>query len=190
VLLALGASLIALDFGGRSFSIELDESASGRLEAWTEGLEMLKAHPILGVGYGQFLEHHPLTAHNSLVLCVAETGLLGGFLWVGMFVVTLLELHRLKNLSGRQQFDDMARRWATGLQLSVIGFIAAAFFLSRTFVPTIYLIIGLSAALAAIARSAGRPVPLPPIPQLGMLVLACELGSIGIVYMMVKLHVT
>ncbi len=79
---------MALDFGGRSLSIELDESASERLVAWTEGLEMLKAQPILGVGYGQFLDHHTLTAHNSLVLCFAETGLLGCFFWVGLFVVT------------------------------------------------------------------------------------------------------
>ena len=75
LLVALAAGTMALDFGGRSLSMQLDESASGRVEAWTEGLEMLKAQPILGVGYGQFLDHHELTAHNSLVLCFAETGL-------------------------------------------------------------------------------------------------------------------
>jgi hypothetical protein len=65
----------------------------------------------------------------------------------------------------------------------------AAFFLSRTFVPTLYLMVGLSAALAAIARSAGRSIRLPALPELALLVLACELGAIGVVYAMVKLHV-
>jgi hypothetical protein len=188
LLVALGAGVMSLDFGGRSLSMQLDESASERLVAWREGLDMLKTKPILGVGYGRFLEHHTLTAHNSLVLCFAETGLLGCFFWIGLFVVTLLELHRLKTLPGDEAFDDTARRWAEGLQLSVIGFMAAAFFLSRAFVPTLYLILGLSAALVAIARDAGRSISLPAPPALGMFVLACELGSIGVVYTIVKLY--
>lgn len=186
---SLGAGLLTLDFGGRSLGGGLDDSASARLAAWTEGLEMLKAQPMLGVGYGQFLEHHTLTAHNALVLCFAETGLLGCFFWVGLLVVTLLELHRLQKLPGNGSFEGMARQWAQALQLSLIGFLAAAFFLSRTFVPTLYLVIGLSAALSAIARSANRPIPLPSLPGLGMVVLACELGSIGVVYAIVKLYV-
>jgi hypothetical protein len=189
LLVAFGAGVKALDFGGRPLSIQLDESASERLVAWTEGFEMLKMQPILGVGYGQFLEHHTLTAHNSLVLCFAETGLLGCFFWVGLFVVALLELHGLKTLPGDEPFDGVARQWAEGLQLALIGFMTAAFFLSRTFVPTLYLIIGLSGALAAIARGASRSIPLPALPKLAILVLACELGSIGVVYTMVKLHV-
>jgi putative inorganic carbon (HCO3(-)) transporter len=188
LLVALGAGALALDFGGRSLSIQPDESASERLVAWTEGLEMLKAQPILGVGYGQFLDHHTLTAHNSLVLCFAETGLLGCFFWVGLFVVTLLELRGLRNLPGNEPFDDMARQWAEGLQLSLIGFMTAAFFLSRTFVPTLYLIIGLSAALVVIARDADRPIRLPALPELGTLVLGCELGGIAVVYTIVKLQ--
>jgi hypothetical protein len=188
LLVALGAGAMALDFGGRSLSMQPDESASGRLIAWTEGLEMLKAQPILGVGYGQFLDHHTLTAHNSLVLCFAETGLLGCFFWVGLFVVTLLELQGLKHLPGDDPFDETVRQGAEGLQLSMIGFMTAAFFLSRTFVPTLYLVLGLSAAVAAIARQANRRVPLPPLPRLGTLVLVCELVSIAVIYTIVKLH--
>lgn len=189
LLMVLGAGAMGLDFGGRSMSIDPDGSAFERVVAWTEGFEMLKTQPLLGVGYGQFLEHHSLTAHNALVLCFAETGLVGCFFWVGLFVITLLELRALKNLPGDGPVDDTAKRWAEGLSLSLIGFMTAAFFLSRTFVPTLYLIIGLSAALAAIARNANRPIPLPALPRLAMLVLGCELGAIGIVYAIVKLHV-
>jgi hypothetical protein len=82
----------------------------------------------------------------------------------------------------------VAKGWAEGLQLSLFGFMAAGFFLSRTFAPTLYLIIGLSAALAAIARAADRPIPLPAPPALGMLVLACEVGSIGLLYTIAKLQ--
>ena len=44
-------------------------------------------------------------------------------------------------------------------------------------------------AAAMIARGADRPIQLPPLRALGMLVLACELGAIGLVYTIVKLHV-
>src|SRR5262249_33297459 len=77
---------------------------------------------------------------------------------------------------------------AEGLQMALIGFIAAAFFLSRTFVPTLYLIIGLAAALAVIARQSGRSIPLPPLPLLALIVLACGVRGIGLVYAIVKLQ--
>lgn len=188
LLTVLGAGAMVLDFGGRSMSLDPDGAAVERVVAWTEGFEMLKSRPLLGVGYGQFVDHHSLTAHNSLVLAFAETGLVGCFFWVGLFVITLLELRALKTLPGDGPLDDTARRWAEGLHLSLIGFMSAAFFLSRTFVPTLYLIIGLSAALAAIARNANRSIPLPALPALGIVVLGCELASIGIVYTIVKLH--
>lgn len=191
VLLALGAAVVAQDFGGRALSTELDESASERIVAWTEGFEMLKMQPVLGVGYGRFGDFHTLTAHNSLVLCFAETGLVGCFFWVGLVVITMLELQGLKLRpgSGHDTFDSTAKHYAEGLQLALIGFLTAAFFLSRTFVPTLYLIVGLSAALAAMARDEGTAVPLPALSELAMIVLACELGGIGVVYTMVKLHV-
>jgi hypothetical protein len=186
---ALVAGVVALDYGGRQFSIDPDESAAGRLTAWTEGLEMLKMKPILGVGYGQFLDYHTLTAHNSLVLCFAETGLIGCFFWVGLLVVTLLELRALRRLPGGDAFDESVRESAEGLHLSLVGFLAASFFLSRTFVPTLYLIIGLAAALAATARNSGRRISLPSLPALGTFVLGCEFASIAVVYAIVKLHV-
>ena len=189
LLLLLGAGVVAQDFGGRSLSTELDESASERVVAWTEGFEMLKMQPVLGVGYGRFVDFHTLTAHNSLVLCFAETGLVGCFFWVGLVVITLLELQGLKVLPASDTFDEGAGQYAEALQLALIGFLTAAFFLSRTFVPTLYLIVGLSAALAAIVRDEGTTISLPALPELGMLVLVCEIGGIAVVYTMVKLHV-
>jgi len=188
LLIALGAGVFAVGVGGRALFAQPDESASERIVAWSEGLEMLKAQPLFGVGFGQFVDHHTLTAHNSLVLCFAETGFIGCFLWVGLLVVTLLELHGIARLPGDAPFDASARRWADGLLLSLYGFMAAAFFLSRTFAPTLYLILGLSAALIAVARGAGRTIPLPAPAVLAATVLACEAAGIGLVYTVVKLH--
>jgi putative inorganic carbon (hco3(-)) transporter len=59
-----------------------EESAFGRVDAWYEGLDMFKTHPLLGVGFGNFTDYNPLTAHNSFVLVLAETGFLGFMAWL------------------------------------------------------------------------------------------------------------
>ena len=77
---ALLVSAPVLFLGGRS-GAEAEESTGERLEAWAEGLQMWRENPFLGVGPGQFTEHHYLTAHSSLVLTLAEMGPLGFLLW-------------------------------------------------------------------------------------------------------------
>jgi O-Antigen ligase len=69
--------------GGREVSVE---AGAGRMGAWAAGLDLLRTHPIFGVGYQQFAEHYEITAHNTVVVCAAELGLFGLFSWL-MFVV-------------------------------------------------------------------------------------------------------
>ena len=86
------------------------------------------------------------------MLCFAETGLVGYFLWTAMLLTTFVQVRALRRPDEDHQTDPEIRRWATGLQYAMIGFVTAAFFLSRTFVPLLYLLIGLSAALILIDR--------------------------------------
>ena len=72
-----------------------EESAAGRWDAWFEGFEMVKSHPLFGVGKGLFTDHNGLTAHNSFVLSFAETGFVGYFFWFGILGLTTLMLFRL-----------------------------------------------------------------------------------------------
>jgi putative inorganic carbon (HCO3(-)) transporter len=89
--LALG--LLALDFtGGRGISAS---EGADRLEAWATGLEMLKHSPIFGVGFGNFTNFSELTAHNSVVLCLAELGLVGATMWLALLVTTTMGLNSL-----------------------------------------------------------------------------------------------
>lgn len=69
--------------GGRDVSVE---AGAGRMEAWAVGLDLIKSHPIFGVGFGRFGEYFFITAHNTVVVCAAELGMFGLFWWV-MFVL-------------------------------------------------------------------------------------------------------
>jgi len=185
--IVFGAGLAADFTSGRQVSLA-DDSATGRMEAWSEGLQMLKSQPLLGVGYGQFLDHHTLTAHNSFVLCFAEAGLIGYFFWLGIIVITVVQLHELKKLPPDEPLSRELRHWAPALQLALVAFMTAAFFLSRSFIPMLYLLTGLCVALVLIARDANKPVWSPSAPRVGTLVLTCEIASILFIYAVMKVY--
>src|SRR5919198_72393 len=84
--------------GGRGFSAQ-EESAGDRILAWSEGLTMLRHQPLFGVGYNSFTEHHSITAHNSFVLCFAELGLIGYFMWLALAVTVFRDVNQVANLS-------------------------------------------------------------------------------------------
>jgi putative inorganic carbon (hco3(-)) transporter len=149
---------------------------------------MLKAGPLIGVGYGEFVEHYNLTAHNSLVLCFAETGLVGYSIWVAFIILTLVQLQWLGSRANDTTGAEHVR-WASALQLANVGFMAGAFFLSRSFVPMSYLISGLSVALVLIFRRRAWPGAPVPIAILCVLIAATEVASIGVIYAAVKLHI-
>jgi O-antigen ligase len=174
-----GLAAILFGFtGGRTLSV--DESAEGRLEAWAAGLQMLKSSPIWGVGHGAFLDHHPLVAHNSFVHCFAETGLVGYFLWLALLVLTLGGLKRLQESAPATEEGREARRWAHAIQLSLTGFLAGAFFLSRSYGVMLFLLLGLGTAVIDISRREewGEPGPSPLewIPAVAALSVLSVLG--------------
>ena len=80
VAVGLFVAAMALHFtGGREISAE---SGADRTELWGAGLQMLKSHPLFGVGFGNFAGLSPaITAHNSIVVCAAELGLFGLYFW-------------------------------------------------------------------------------------------------------------
>jgi O-antigen ligase len=131
-----------------------DESSEARVEAWASGFEMLRSNPIFGVNFGNFSEAHSrgITAHNSFVLCFAEMGLVGYFVWMGILTTSFMELTRLMTLPVADEEDLEIRRWSRAIRLSFATFLAAAFFLSRTYILTLYMLVAFVIALEDITR--------------------------------------
>ena len=127
-----------------------EESAFGRVDAWYTGLHLLLEHPLFGVGVGNFTEYNYLTAHNSFVLVMAETGIIGyvpwlAFLCYGMWMALTVVRHRpdAERLAADATLAQAWRRdYAAGLTLLLmqVGFLAAAFFLSRSYIILLYLL--------------------------------------------------
>jgi len=199
---AVAASLLlALNFsGGRDVSVQ---AGSDRFVLWGDGLEMFKQYPLLGVGFGNFgSRDFGHTAHNSFVVCLAELGIIGYSLWVGLIAFTLSGLNSLMASlreeepdvspttfeDGRASDQDRADfdRWAIALQISLGGFLAAAFFLSRAYVLTLYLILGMAVAIISLASKEEEPIGGKSLGRLIRLTAELEFAAIALVYIALR----
>jgi putative inorganic carbon (hco3(-)) transporter len=151
---AVSAFFLGVVGGGERGLSGKEQSASERIDAWNEGIQMLKENPVFGVGFDRFVDHHIRTAHNSFVLCFAEIGLLGYFLWMGLIAIAFTALSRI--ITGLRPDDEIAR-CAVLLRISLVGFLVCAWFLSRAFVPTLFILMGMSVALLHAARAVHAP---------------------------------
>ncbi len=187
--LGMAAAFVVNFTGGRALSGS-DESATSRLEAWSNGLQALRAHPLFGVGYGQFMDINPgLTAHNSAVLAFTELGFIGFLLWTALLLVGLLELRWLQKLKLEKPEDLEVQRIARAILLSLSGYLVAAWFLSRTYVLTLYLLIALAGVTANLARRQGIPLQKLSFPKLAGLSMAGSWAVIILVYMTIKISI-
>jgi putative inorganic carbon (HCO3(-)) transporter len=173
-----------------------EESAAGRIEAWYSGLEMFKAHPLFGVGAGNFTEYHELTAHNSFVLAFAELGAFGYFFWLSFVLLSVSMAWRVARLGpsllvGEAAEDDSLvrmryRKIGAAYLLSLLGFLAGAFFLSRTY--NVLLTIG-CASCVALYQDARRRWPVLPTYRLrqwlGCMVVI-EAASLAAMFVLVR----
>jgi O-antigen ligase len=124
-----------------------------RMECWQEAVAMWREHPVLGVGLGQFVEHHYMTAHNSYLLAVAELGLPGMLLFgIILYLSTKIPYALLRHMSVRTSAElrlgaPLANAWALALLAAFAGLAIGIFFLSFTYHYVLWIYFGLSGAL-------------------------------------------
>lgn len=139
-------------FGGRS-GTEADESTDERAELLREGFELLRETRGIGIGAHQFADASSigLTAHNAYLLAAVESGVVGLMLFG--FVVYLALKVPYAIWIGRCRVDPTTARFAPALAISLTGTALGIAFLSWTYKDVLYMLIGASAALYAVAKS-------------------------------------
>jgi O-antigen ligase len=146
----LGSPILLL--GGRS-GAEASQSSLERLECLLAGFTMFRSSPIVGVGYGQFTEHHFLTAHNSYMLAAAELGFPGMILW-GIVYYLSVKIP-VKALMRYQHSPEaqVSNVWSMALIACFAGMTLGIFFLSFNYHFVLWTYMGLSGALYAAIRT-------------------------------------
>ena len=172
---------MALHFtGGRDISAE---AGSDRTVLWGAGLQILKTHPLFGVGLGGFQDNcggcgH--TAHNCLVVCAAELGSFGLFFWSMFLFSTTRDALTIASPEkiGEGEFivseEETSPRWKNKFEaidkaevnrmgrllvLSLTGFFVTGWFLSRAFVLTLFLLGGMVEVVYEMALRRGMVAP-------------------------------
>jgi hypothetical protein len=145
--IAFGAVLVLplLIFGGRAD----DSSTQERLECWSEAISLWWSHPFIGIGARQFGQHFYLTAHNSVLLALAELGPIGlGLLTAVDYAAFKIALQVQRDFADRPEAVD-ARDAAFATLSALVGMAASALFLSLAYHVALWAILGLAAAVQA-----------------------------------------
>ncbi len=201
------AILFGMNFsGGRDISLQ---SGADRLELWGDGLSLFMQSPLFGIGFESFAgQNHGHTAHNSFVVCLAELGIVGYALWVGLLAFTIAGLNSLitslssgrpdaalgsgedeESNEGQNQENVDLEKWARALRISLAGFLAAAFFLSRAYVMPLYLILGMAVVLVNLATESEEPVAWrQPMSKLVGLSAGLGFAAIALVYLSLRIR--
>lgn len=147
--LLIGAIVAApvLLFGGRHGE-EADSSEMERIDLLYEGMDMIRAHPFIGVGVGQFVENVPtaMTAHNAYVLACSELGFPGSLLWM-MLVYVSIKIPWSIMSRPPAGLDPRVAPFALALFVSFAGILVGIFFLSFCYKAFLFIYFGMSGAL-------------------------------------------
>jgi hypothetical protein len=140
--------------GGRSGDAA-DQSSIDRLQAASAAIHFLMWYPIQGVGYTQFTEHHPLTAHNAYLLSAGELGLPGLLTFASIIYLCLKTMVSVL----RYEFDDddvegaKIKSLAMAMLAVFSGIGIGVFLLSWTYHFILWIHFGLAGSLYAVMRN-------------------------------------
>jgi O-antigen ligase len=146
---------------------------SGRSDLWKVGLRMVRAHPVGGVGVGNFqnvsskyalqpggLERpelifsaEPKVAHNTYLQVLSETGVVGFLLFIGLVLSCLgcaLRAARIWALRNERTMEALAR----AVLLGVVGMLVADFFISEMYSKLLWTLLALGPTMLGLALHA------------------------------------
>jgi putative inorganic carbon (hco3(-)) transporter len=136
----------------------LDESAQDRLSAWMAGINMALANPLTGVGIANFapsffsyVEDFPgrdMTSHSTWFGVLGETGWPGLMVFVAMVVACFRSALQSYRRLRASLTSEVITRVAFALIAALAGFCVAGSFLTQGFNWPIYVLVGLTSALA------------------------------------------
>ena len=152
-----------------------DSTGTGRTDIWKVGLRMVKANPVLGVGAGNypnstihyllepgtimrsdFIVDDPKVAHNVYLQVLAELGVVGLVLFLGLLAYVLRGLliaARRFDRGGDRSMEVLSR----ALLIALCGLLASAFFSSAIYSKQLWLLLALALAIGAMAAERYGP---------------------------------
>lgn len=139
-----------------------DQDSLNRITYWKDGIQIAKDHPVLGIGYRNWLPYYRANynpkgevPHNYLVEAGSELGFTGLFVFVGMTGVYFWQNARTRKRVSVKSGSPDRFLWAMtyGLDGAMIGFLASGFFVTVLYYPYYWMNMALSMALARVVQT-------------------------------------
>jgi O-antigen ligase len=145
---------------------------TGRSDLWKVGLRMVRAHPVTGVGVGNFqavsanyvlqpgairrsdfiFSRAPKVTHNTYLEVMSEVGIPGFLLFIAAIVACLACPLRAARIWARRE-DVSMEALARGVFLGLVGMLVADFFISDMYSKLLWVMLAICPAMLAVARS-------------------------------------
>jgi probable O-glycosylation ligase (exosortase A-associated) len=138
---------------------QTDASAIGRIQAWETAIEMVKAHPVFGVGLRNFevtflnySSFEPRAPHNAFVALMAESGipscLLFAALVLGASTTSWLNWRRLRHSPDHRVLATCCLI----VHVTLLVYLVPNFFINRQDFDLMYHLVGLSAGMDMVVK--------------------------------------
>lgn len=138
-----------------------DQSSTNRLTYWKHGIEIANRHPVLGIGYKNWMPYYTTfynprgqLPHNYAIEAVSELGYVGLACLVWVFVAYFKSTASVRASSGLKAASPDRLMWslAMGLDGAMIGFIVSGSFVSVLYYPFIWMNVALAMALVRVEK--------------------------------------
>jgi O-antigen ligase len=155
---------------------DFDNGGSGRSDLWTVAWRMTDDNPTNGVGLNNYpavadeyvrepgtveradlIVDTPHVVHNAYLQLLAETGVIGLAIFLGVALGSLFASWRAAELfhrAGNIAMDTIAR----GVIVATLGLMAASFFISNGVDKRLWVLLGLGPALLVLSLREPRPL--------------------------------
>jgi probable O-glycosylation ligase (exosortase A-associated) len=154
-------------------------SEIGRKEVWKRGIGYMLSHPVFGIGRANFpVAEGTLApraragdptwtrrsvAHSVFVEVGAETGVVGGILYVAMILSAFWSLAQVRRRfsRGTDPYSRMVRQFSDCLSASMIGFVVAGVFLSLGYASVFFSLLCIIAGFEVVTSRVPLIQPAP-----------------------------
>src|SRR5439155_3810162 len=141
-----------------------DSSSIRRLIYWKDGIKITNSHPVLGIGYDNWLEYYHTyynprgqVPHNIFIQASAELGYAGLLAFLGLIGCTFVINRRTRAIARvLPGGDPFLFNIAHGLDGALVGFLVSGFFVTVLYYPFFWINLGMTVALSQAARREWR----------------------------------
>lgn len=153
-LAAIAIPALLFVVGGRQGNISLSGgTGQDRLRIWSDGFALMAnpRHVLTGIGVNKYHDEVGHVAHNSYVHAFVETGIIGGILFSGVFLLAFGVVFKQGSAWLKYQSPVLAQMHPYLLAV-LADYLVCMFSLSRNYVVTTYMMLGICTAFIRMAQ--------------------------------------